>query len=1068
MRRLRDSVRLAGTVALLVAFPVDCWSTASQYRASQFLSNPAQSTPQQTLFTSRKGLVRGLAAGPSAITQPRFLEPVEFPVGTNPDGAAAGDLNHDGSLDLVVANFTDNTVSVLLGRGDGTFAPKVDYQTGKGPSSIAIADVNGDGKPDLVISNFSDGTLSVLKGNGDGTFQMHSDWPANTNPQSVVIADLDNDEKPDVILVNAIGESTNGSISVLLGKGDGSFQTPVQYPTSVGTTSLTVADLNADGIPDVVVANHDTSFVTTGGINVFLGKGDGTFGASTTYDLGRGTNSVAVADLNGDGKPDLAVSTFDVNTIPGPGTVTILLGNGDGTFGQFSAYTTGRSTDSLVAADLNADGVIDLVLSSSGENTVTVLLGKGDGTFRSQVDFGTGDGPSALAVADLNSDGHLDVITPNVRASTVAVIFGNGDGSMQTRIDYNASKDPRVLASADFNGDGRPDLVSVGAYDEGISVLLGNGDGTFQKAVFYGTDSLPWTMAVGDLNGDDIPDVVTASVENGTVSVLLGKGDGTFQPHVEYGLTSISFARTVVLADFTGDGKPDLLVSGDSGVCMLVNKGDGTFFPAIDLGIIAIAPVAGDYNRDGKADIAVIDNSNINILLGNGNGTFQSPISYSDGSSPVLLGVGDFNKDGITDLVVLNDNSGFSVLIGNGDGTFQPHVDYPYGTVPTLSTVHGQTAYPVGGPPSIAVGDFDGDGSADLAIVRSPGVSIYLNKGDATFGSGHNYVTDYGSISVAVSDFNLDGRLDAAVVNNLGFDSNNIVDIFAYFPGTVSILLNGLGGIIGTASSRNPSDAGQPVTLTVSVKPINPDSPLPTGSVTLMDGGNALGALPLSGGSAVFSLPPLGAGSHRISEDYSGDSNFLPSHSSYRQVASASDFSVTSSVAAPVSFGPGQSSSATITITSIGGFSGSVSLTCSISPSPGSAPTCSLSPASVSSSGDASVTSTLTVSTTAPTMARSAPLERNITAAWLLALYLPLFGSFCARTRRACDSSKKYRCATAFWILSLAMLLALQLECGNSSPKGPVGGTPAGNYAVTIQATSGGVQHGASVNFTVK
>jgi hypothetical protein len=153
-----------------VAFPVDCWSTASQYRVSHFLSNPAQSTLQHILLTSRKGLVRGLAHGPSATTQPRFLEPVGFPVGTNPDGAAVGDLNHDGSLDLVVANFIDNTVSVLLGRGDGTFAPKVDYQTGKGPSSIAIADVNGDGKPDLVVSNFTDGTLSVLKGNGDGTF----------------------------------------------------------------------------------------------------------------------------------------------------------------------------------------------------------------------------------------------------------------------------------------------------------------------------------------------------------------------------------------------------------------------------------------------------------------------------------------------------------------------------------------------------------------------------------------------------------------------------------------------------------------------------------------------------------------------------------------------------------------------------------------------------------------------------------------------------------------------------------------------------------------------------------
>ncbi len=219
--------------------------------------------------------------------------------------------------------------------------------------------------------------------------------PANDLPQSVAVADFNRDQKPDLVLVNAPADFGQGNISVLLGNGDGTFRNPVQYAAGVGTTSLTVADLDGDGNPDVVVANSDTAHVTTGALNVFIGKGDGTFRTATTYDFGRGAASVAVADLNGDGKVDLAVSTFDRTTIPGPATVSVFLGNGDGTFGAPNAFVTGAA-GSIIAEDFDGDGQVDIAVASSVNNTVSLLLGAGDGTFRSQVDFGAGNSPRSL------------------------------------------------------------------------------------------------------------------------------------------------------------------------------------------------------------------------------------------------------------------------------------------------------------------------------------------------------------------------------------------------------------------------------------------------------------------------------------------------------------------------------------------------------------------------------------------------------------------------------------------------------------------------------------------------
>jgi hypothetical protein len=960
---------------------------------------------------------------------------------------------------LVVANSADNTVSVLLGKGNGTFAAKVDYATGQAPSSLAIADLNGDGKLDLVVTNFTDGTVSILKGNGDGTFQMHVDHAANGSPGSVAVADFNHDQKPDLVLVNSgpFGASPQ-SISVLLGNGDGTFQSPVSYtamtsfPAFPQLSSLAVADLNADGTPDVVVTSHEMD--TTFGVYVFLGKGDGTLSNATGYALDTacatcGAYSVAIADLNRDGKLDLAVSAAQTTTFGGPGTVTILIGNGDGTFAVNNGYLVSQFFGSIVAGDFNSDGNPDIAVT--GNNSVSVLLGAGDGGFTSLMQFGTGSRPSSLVAGDFNSDGHLDLATADYNIASVGVLFGNGDGSFQTRSDYQLDRSAVAVAAGDFNGDGKPDLITVDSSGDPAALWLGNGDGTFQESgPFAFVDASD--VLVADFNGDGKLDVAAADL-NGSVTVILGNGDGTFQKPTDYpaGPTTLSIADSVALGDFNGDGKPDLVwVHWSAGGGILMNNGDGTFTAGPSFGVSGFSVAVGDFNGDGKADLAIADRSNISLLIGNGNGTFQTGVSYATGSGPTGLAAGDLNHDGKIDLVALNSSNSISVLLGNGDGTFQTHVDYPtWGAFPAST---------------IKMGDLHGDGNLDVVVLGEFGLSVFKNTGDANLQVRTDYGTATAPGGVALADFNLDGRLDAVSVN----EYSPFAQEGMYGAATFSVLLNGQGAIISIMSSKNPSDAGAPVTLTATVNPVVPGTVVPTGTVSLQQGTNSLGTATLNGNGAVFSVPPLSAGVYSISAHYSGDPNFFSSNSAFSQVVNAPKFSVTASAFSPASLAAGQSSSSTVTITSVGGFSGSVAITCAVSPSPANAPSCSLTPGSLQSSGDGSVTSMLNVQTTAPHTA-AFQSSSSKSSSLLAAFCVSFFGLFVVSLKGETLVGNNRNWRKLIWVASFFALLMVQSACGGGSSHGtPTGGTPSGNYTITIQAVSGSTQQNASAKLTVQ
>ncbi len=340
----------------------------------------------------------------------------------------------------------------LACTGPVTFAPAAEYPTAHGAYGggygIVALDLNRDGSPDLAVGGH---VLSVLINQGDGTFAPAVGYPMDVD--AVAGADLNGDGWPDLV----VGDMSGDTVSVLFNAGDGTFATAVDVLAGAGPAAITAVDLNGDGSIDLAVADWDQD---GGAVIVLINDGSGRFAAAPSLATDTQPASIAAADLNGDGKVDLAVTN-------GADKVTVFLGHGDGTFAPGVDYTTGMFPSSVAAADLNGDGSIDLAVANSNlegdpiDDTVSVLLNQGDGTFAPKVDYRTGRTPFGVVALDLNGDGKPDLATANEWVDRVSVLMNQGDGTFAPKIDVPTNGGSMAIAGADFDGDGRPDIADA-------------------------------------------------------------------------------------------------------------------------------------------------------------------------------------------------------------------------------------------------------------------------------------------------------------------------------------------------------------------------------------------------------------------------------------------------------------------------------------------------------------------------------------------------------------------------------------------------------------------------------
>ena len=783
--------------------------------------------------------------------------------------AAAGavttaDLNGDGNGDLVIVNGNNggtpsSQVFVLLGNPDGSFETAVPYNVpGNASLSAVIDDVNGDGKLDIVVSS-DNGQISILTGKGDGSFNSAQSFAAPTPvyPGSTAT--------PSASLTNLITANLRGAgkkdiiVSnglVLLNDGAGNFTAassaafpPLRSSSSVGP-NLATGDFNRDGKSDLVVS-------TGGTVLTYLGKGDGTFTPGPSYATVNTDGFVSVSDLDGDGNPDIYIGEANGNFYFGDdiNLSYALMGNGDGTFA--GAPLSSGAYNGANLGDVNGDGIPDLISNVKDQfnqtlPTFTVWLGTGKGTFTS----------ASTIVAPASFIGTTSALTSPVTITNANTVAATS------------------YAVADVNGDGKADLVFV---DNGLTAINpGNGFPITYPAPIY--------------------------------FVALGNGDGTFATPVPYNFPQIAAAsgfdvsvtaNTVQIADFNHDGHPDLLftynaqaggpgtIPYNQGFAILAGKGDGTFsttatltptYSSTSAPTTAFVPTVlntVDLNGDSKPDLivnapgTVITNFQLQtttqIYIGNGDGTFKTPttIPAADGYGiPVLI---DFNKDGKLDLAFLAETSASQaelvIALGNGDGTF---------ATPTVLNLTGGDAIRSSG---LAAADFDGDGNVDLALIDGADFSgIFYGKGDGTFTSvplnGSIVPKDLinlagGGSSIAV-DLNKDGKPD--ILSGITV----LLNTYATAP-TIAAQANTRTVISASATSIA---RGSSVTFTATVTPVT-GSTIPAGSIIFADGELDIGSATVDAtGKATFTTTTLTAGSHNITAAFAGSSTFLGSISS--------------------------------------------------------------------------------------------------------------------------------------------------------------------------------------------
>ncbi len=769
------------------------------------------SVPLAAAFSSQFTIASGAAGGVFGINADKAS-------GNQTQAVTVVDLNADGNADIATANFLDNTISVFLNNGSGTYASAVTYAAGNGPTSIAAGDVNGDGKVDLVVTSTSDNQISVFINNNNTGFNARTTVSISygTDPQDIRLADIDRDGDLDAVY------NISGYVYYMINNGSGSFSGGNNGTNVSAPSGLAVVDFDNDGDLDFLSVSNSGGAVLLSRYN-----GSNWYSSNGSYATGGNSTCIAAGDFNSDGYIDVVTG----NLASGNGTISYLQNNQNSGLNTKVDYAlgTGAQPRGIVAVDFDGDGDLDVVVTNGSADSIVVFTNNGSGVFSKTAQYATGDNPYAVASADIDGDGDMDIITANYTGDNISILKNSkrpaitsvspamnavsvtATSNVTVTFDQSVNSGTLTAGTIKVAGSIRGQYAGAISYDnsthtatfdptnnfkagERISVLIKSGiqnndgaplstssqwsfvaaataEGAFGSKQNYNSLGTPGNVVTADMNGDGYPDVVSTidlydnvnGIDNNRISIQLNNGSGVLGV-ADTTLVGLYPSGALKVTDVNGDGYPDVIVTskyGKNKFSVLLNDGTGNLaapseYTVVDDNLPAMA--VGDLNGDGYNDIVVVlyGSNRVKTFRNNGNGTFTASDSMTTGTGPWDVTLTDIDKDGDLDIVTADyDGHTISTIKNNGNGAFAAKSSYSTGTV---------------FPMSITAGDLNGDGNVDLVTADwwdNYIVSVFLQS----TGSFSTH-TDYSVMSpaqVVLGDMNGDGHLDIVVpVSDIG------------------------------------------------------------------------------------------------------------------------------------------------------------------------------------------------------------------------------------------------------------------------------------------------------------
>ncbi len=682
-----------------------------------------------------------------------FLDFNSIQVGSSPSSLVMGDFDEDEVPDLVVANQGDNSVVFLKGLLSLSYfdPPAFPIAVGESPLGVAAGKIDGDDHLDIVVANQgvanTAGSVSVLRGDGLGNFtvvqqpdptpedpnQTAPDLTTDLDTRAVALGDVDGDEVPDIVALNT-SSSTNrqrGSLTIFHGNGDGTFEAGTFLEIGGAPEGMALVDLNRDDKLDVVTAD-----TTDNAVSVLLGNDDGTFAERKSFTVGDFPVAVAVADMDGDARLDV------VSANQRSSDMSILLGDGRGQLGRARSFVADPEVLGVALGDMDDNDTTDVVaITAADAGSVAVLRNLGDGTLNATEDVLVGTSPSGVVAADIDDDGLSDMVAA-ADAGSVLIFRALATGGFAAPETLTVGGRPAAIVAQDLNGDARVDLAVADNSTPGrIAVTYGLGRGHFGPVMSLTTEAQAVALTSGDFDGNGRMDLAAAAGgAEGVVSVLLRQANGTYAAAQNTPVDSTPVS--IVAADSDGDGRDDLVVANQasSTVTILKSSGNGSFTnpQTLNSDMVNEQPTSltvADFDRNGLPDFAVAgfgsSNDSVKLFLSNGNGTFRAGGSATGGLQIRALAARDFTGDQRVDLAIVNQTANQVGLLarsnscvisrapcitdadcsGVGDTCSEQFVSRP---------APGTTGYKVSRMPvSVAVGDFNGDGRYDAATANN-------------------------------------------------------------------------------------------------------------------------------------------------------------------------------------------------------------------------------------------------------------------------------------------------------------------------------------------------------------